>query len=70
MKTWVERMYVVKTWIWLAMVLGTGMANADVLSESAALLLTIDDVGRVVGLMDKANQAEYVAPDQESPLTD
>jgi hypothetical protein len=61
-------MYVVKTWIWLAMVLGTGIANADVLLESDALLLTIDDVGRVAGLMDKANQVEYAAPGQESPL--
>jgi hypothetical protein len=51
-----------KTWIWLAVVLGTGIAHADAILESDALVVTIDDAGRVAGLLDKANQVEYAAP--------
>jgi hypothetical protein len=57
-----------KTWIWLAVVLSTGIAHADAILESDALVVTIDGTGRVAGLLDKANQVEYAATGRESPL--
>jgi hypothetical protein len=46
----------------------TGMVHADVLLESDAIVVTIDDAGRVAGLTDKADQVEDAAAGQESPL--
>ena len=58
----------VKTWIWLAIVLSTGRVPADVIFESDELVVTLDDVGRVASLMDRAQQVQYAASGQNSPL--
>ncbi len=52
----------------LAVVLYSGTVQADVLLESDELTVMIDDTGQVASLMDKANQIEYAAPGQKSPL--
>ena len=61
-------MGVVKNWVLLAVVMCSGIVHADVLLDSDALVVMIDDVGQVASLMDKANQVEYAAPGQKSPL--
>ncbi len=61
-------MSVVKIWMLLAVVLCAGIVHADVRLESDTLTVMIDDGGQVASLMDKANQTEYAAPGQNSPL--
>ncbi len=57
-----------KTWLCFALIFATGMVRADLLLESDSIAVTIDDVGQVVGLMDKAGRVEYAAPGRDSPL--
>jgi hypothetical protein len=61
-------MCVVKISTLLAAVLCSGIVHADVLWESDALVVMIDDAGQVASLMDQDNQVEYAAPGQKSPL--
>lgn len=48
--------------------IGTHRATADATFESDFLRLTVDDQGQVVDLLDKANEVQYAAVDQPSPL--
>jgi hypothetical protein len=60
----------VTKWLFLALALttGTGITRADVVFDTDDFHVQIDETGGVTSLLDRSQQAEYVASEQESVL--